>query len=369
MKTLKIVLTVVLLFLASATLASRTSPIGAGEFFPDMVLTTPLGPQAASYLGVSGQAGFPLSQVQADLVLVEFLSVYCPHCQMQVEYFNRLREMIESDPTTRGRIKILGVAVASRPAEVEGFMSRFQVGYPLVPDPEFQLYHAVGAGVTPFSVYVRRIAPGRAGVVAATHTGLHSHPQELFTELRAYADTVPDMLLQKREKDRGGPGLAAAPVIPDDELETRLMSTFVRLSGGAISAFLPLDLPSGRRVYMADSLAGKTRERLFAEVAARHSICDICHDVHFFYVFDSRGKIIGFEPIQLSKWGNKPWNEDDVAKMRGSLVGSNLARPPAFNADVDAVTSATITSAVIFDAVGQGENLLRELLEKGYLRD
>lgn len=74
-------------------------------------------------------------------------------------------------------------------------------------------------------------------------------------------------------------------------------------------------------------------------------------------------------PLQLTKWGNKKWTLNDVLKMRRKLVGSHLTSPPSFDAEVDAISSATITSAVIFDSFGQGKSLLQELSEKGYLKD
>ncbi|MBN2427615.1 MAG: hypothetical protein JXK94_04700, partial [Deltaproteobacteria bacterium] len=242
----------------------------------------------------------------------------------------------------------------------------FQVAYPVVPDPDFQLYHALGAGVTPFSVFVRRTSYGQAGVVAGTHTGLHKKPHQLLAELGSLVDLFPDELRAR------GPGQGAVPkgiaeVVSADELETRLMLAFTRFGGGAISAFQPLELASGRRVFLADTLGGKKQRRLFAEVVGRRNICDICHDVHFFYLFDSLGKVLAFEPLQLSKMGNKPWSREDVRKMRERLVGIDLAELQTFDAGVDAVTSATITSAVIFDAVSGGKTLMRELAEKGYL--
>ena len=227
---IKILLAAVLFLAAPASFAARTSTIGAGESFPDMALDKPLGADAASYLGIPENVGFSLSQVQSDLILVEFLSIYCPHCQMQVEHFNRLREMIEADSATRGRIKLLGIAVASKAPEVEKFMAHFKVAYPMVPDPNFELYHAVGAGLTPFSVYVRRTGPGQAGVVAGTHNGLIDKPKELLSELRRFAESYPDELI-KVAKEKDGMPLVLAPVIPDEELETRLVSTFARLGG------------------------------------------------------------------------------------------------------------------------------------------
>ncbi|RME36934.1 MAG: hypothetical protein D6794_07785, partial [Deltaproteobacteria bacterium] len=105
--------------------------------------------------------------------------------------------------------------------------------------------------------------------------------------------------------------------------------------------------------------------RLFAEVTSRQSICDICHDVHFIYVFDSQARVVAFEPIQLTKWGNVNWDSTEVERMRKKVVGSTLTAPPVFDPKVDAVTSATMTSAIIFDSLAQGESLLRELEQKG----
>ncbi|MBN2429051.1 MAG: TlpA family protein disulfide reductase, partial [Deltaproteobacteria bacterium] len=314
MKCMRMLLIAILLCFLPLTIAARENPIGAGESFPDLVLQKPLGPDAGIYLGIPDHVSFSLSHVEADLVLVELLSVYCPHCQQQVKHFNRLRELIEKNPATRGRIKLLGIAVASKGAEVERFISRFQVAYPVVPDPDFQLYHALGAGVTPFSVFVRRTSYGQAGVVAGTHIGLQKMPHQLLAELSSLADLFPDEL-RARVPGQGAVPKGIAEVVSADELETRLMRAFTRFGGGAISAFQPLELASGRRVYLADTLGGKKQRRLFAEVVARRNICDICHDVHFFYLFDSFGKVLAFEPLQLSKMGNKPWSREDVRKM------------------------------------------------------
>ena len=42
-----------------------------------------------------------------------------------------------------------------------------------------------------------------------------------------------------------------------------------------------------------------------------------------------------------------------------------VAAPKPFDPQVDAVSSATITSAIIFDSLAQGEALLAELREAG----
>jgi hypothetical protein len=54
--------------------------------------------------------------------------------------------------------------------------------------------------------------------------------------------------------------------------------------------------------------------------------------------------------------------------MRERILGRYIAKPYLFNPEVDAVSSATITSAIIIDAVFRGEKLLEELRDKGLIR-
>jgi hypothetical protein len=155
-----------------------------------------------------------------------------------------------------------------------------------------------------------------------------------------------------------------AAVLSPSELETRVRQAFSAASQGIVE-FRQLQLRSGRQVYTALVRQAQGVERLFAEVASRHSVCDICHDVHFIYVFNANGEIVGFAPLQLTKYGNLDWNEQEVATMRRRVVGQYLTAPPPFDPSLDAVSSATMTSAIIFDSLAQGEALLRELQELG----
>jgi hypothetical protein len=348
-------------------LSAEAGIIAIGDSFPEINLEKPLGSDAASYLGIPEGVGFSLSHVNADLVVVELLSVYCLHCQEQVKHFNKLQKLIEDNPETRGRIKLLGIAVASKSPEVERFIERFQVGYPVVTDPEFKLYHALGAGVTPFSVYVRQTVHGQAGVVAGTHTGLNEDYQKLFAELRLLSSSVVDELRVRRQ-EAATVSQNTKAIMSDEKLQQRVETAFAR-TGGEIQSFSQLKLPSGRNVYKAQILKGGTSWPLFAEVVSRFSICDICHDVHFIYLFNAQGRIIAFEPLQLTKWGNEKWTSEDILKMRRRLIGSDMNSPPSFDAEVDAISSATITSAVIFDGINQGKSLLPELTDGGHLKN
>lgn len=41
--------------------------------------------------------------------------------------------------------------------------------------------------------------------------------------------------------------------------------------------------------------------KIQAKVVSRPPPCDVCHDIHFIYVFDSTGKILQFVPLQFKE--------------------------------------------------------------------
>ncbi|AMV72440.1 hypothetical protein JCM30471_09550 [Desulfuromonas carbonis] len=356
-------LTAALLLATGPVAAAENRPLDRGALFPEVTLPTPIDPARRAYLGLGDQPTFRLSEVAAEVVLVELLSVYCPHCQMQAPSYNELYRMIEADPATRGRIKLLGIGVASKWDEIDRFTSSFQVPFPVLPDPEFAVWRAVGGTATPFSLYVRQRPQGEAGIVAATHLGLNTHYRELFAELKALANTDPGTIRQAAGQNAEG-RQAIRQLFTSEELDSRVRQAFIAHADRIVD-LAPVELPSGRQVYRGLVQSGAERRTLFAEVVSRSSICDICHDVHFIYLFTPQGEVIGFVPLQLTKYGNVDWNEAEIATMRRRLLGSSLASPRPFSAQVDAITSATMTSAIIFDSFAQGPALLAELAAKG----
>ena len=113
------------------------------------------------------------------------------------------------------------------------------------------------------------------------------------------------------------------------------------------------------RVYRALDTRG-TPTGLFARIVSRNPACDVCHSVHFLLAFRSDGTVRGFQPIYVAKDGNVEWNEDEAARMASSLKGRRLAGLD-FDPRADAVTGATISSSVIFDAARRTAELLPAL--------
>jgi len=346
------------LMLQTAALAARR--IDMGEQFPEITLPQPLTPSERNYLGLSPGKTFTLSQVAGDIVLVEILNVLCPHCQKQTLPYGQLFSLIENDPKTRGRIKMLGVAVGNNAEQIEDFVDVYAVDFPIVSDLSFKMHTAIGGGPTPFSIYLRKDA-GKPGVVAGTHLGEDKEMADLFVYLKDTLE-LPVTEFSSLPSDNEGEDTAVKAFLPPELMSERIRKSFSAF--GTLSEFKELTLPSKRRVYRG-VIAGRP---LFAEVLARSAICDVCHNVHFYYLFDAQGKLLAFEPLHLTRYGNIEWSAEERDKMRQRLLGRSLATSWNFDPQVDAISRATMTSAIIFNSLDQGRDLLKELELAGYLK-
>jgi hypothetical protein len=345
--------------------AKEIKLIKEGDLFPEVPLPVPLNPKDRVYLGLPEGKTFTFKDIKADLVLVEILSVYCASCQAQAPTYNKLYALIEDDPKTKGRIKLLGIGAGNGDIEVNDFRQNYKIPFPIIPDPQFVMHEAIGGSRTPFSIYVRQDLSVQQGLVAGTHLGTNYKTKELFNELAGLATTDLASIRKEGEK-KEAETVFVEPILTAEQLRAKVKDAFASL-GGQVKQFEELALKSATKVYSALLEREAGAERLFAEVVSRPSVCDLCHDVHFIYLFDFRGKVLGLVPLLLTKYDNEPWDEADLGKMRSRVVGRYLYKPFVFDAKVDAVSSATMTSALIFDSLSKGQALMEELKEKGLI--
>lgn len=353
-----LLLLLMLLFLLPVT-ANAARRIDMGANFPEVALPQPQLAEQRDYLGLKAGETFTLSQVRGKVVLVEMLNVLCPHCQKQTLPYNKLYDMIDADPQTRGQIVMLGVAVGNSDEQIEDFVDIYAVDFPVVSDRSFKLHKTVGGGPTPFSIYLRKDA-GQVGVVAGTHLGEDHEIEDLFSYLKETLG-LPVSEFADLPQDDEGESTEVAAFLPPEAMANRIRASFAKF--GEVRDFDKLELKSGRDVYRAE-VDGRP---IFAEVLARSAICDICHNVHFYYLFDASGKVIAFEPLHLTRYGNVEWTTEEAEKMRRRVVGGYLSTPWVFDPQVDAVSRATMTSAIIFNSLDQGSRLLEELEKQNYL--
>ena len=367
----KIVFSIWVLFLFSANTgalqiahAKKIELIKVGDVFPETRLAVPKNSTEREYLGLTETKQFTLNDIKADLVIVEILSVYCPSCQRQTPVFNKLFGFIEKDAKTRGRIKMIGIAVGSNDREVEDFVIRYKIPFPIIPDPQFAMHRAIGGSRTPFTIWVKLDPSIMTGVVADTHLGQYRKHKRLFKKAKKIMASDLAAIHKKGRKQKGTT-IVVKPILSATELAQKVKQALDPATD-RISQFQQVPLKNDRRVYTGLVRGQGSDRRLMAEVISRPPTCDTCHDIHFIYVFDTTGKVVEFVPLHLTKYGNKTWSAKDVAKMRGQVVGKYITEPLIFNPDVDAISKATITSSIIYDSISQGGTLVQALKEKGF---
>ncbi len=89
---------------------------------------------------------------------------------------------------------------------------------------------------------------------------------------------------------------------------------------------------------------------------------------HFIFTFNEQGPILNFLPLQVIKKNNLPCDEKEIEKMKKRLVGRSILQAVYFDPQVDAVSSATMTAAVVVDSINKAKNIYDGLKHKGYIK-
>jgi thiol-disulfide isomerase/thioredoxin len=342
---------------------AETRPVGFAIPFPDLTFTQTLSKNERAYLGIPQKKSFSIKEIKGNLILVEFISIYCVSCQRQAPIFNELYSSVEKDPRLRGKVKMIGVAAGNNVDEVEVHKNTYQVPYPIFSDPKFDAHTAVGSPRTPFTIWIRKDAQGR-GTVVSTHLGI-INLRSATEETRAVLQY--NLALLKPKKGNVYEGDALKPPFTEEELMAKAKEG-MESTGGKILQIKKLSLKDGDWVYSGKVDFGTYQKNFFSKLASRRAVCDICHDTFFIYTFDSEGKVMDIVPIQLTKIGNLSWTQDDIKKLKTRTVGRSILSPITFDPSVDSVSGATITAVLIFDSLDKAKDIFEKLKKEGYVK-
>ena len=179
---------ILIFFALSVILVLNGSPFAAtlppvkGSTLPAFSLPIPKNASEKTYLGLSGDGSFKVPQIKAEVVLIELFSLYCPYCQSSAPGLNELYQLIENNPETKGKIKMIGIGAGNSAFEVETFRKTYGVVFPLFPDKDFAIHKALGDVRTPYFIAIKIKAD-------RTHEVIHS---ELggFAGAQAYLEVI-----------------------------------------------------------------------------------------------------------------------------------------------------------------------------------
>jgi peroxiredoxin len=118
----------------------------------------------ARYLGIPDGDKFTLDQVDADILIVQFFSMYCPKCQVDAENANKFFNLIQ-DGADDVTIKMVGIGFANSDFEVAIFKKKFNVAFPLFPDMYGELARELNVSSTPYYLAIKKEKNGRSRVI------------------------------------------------------------------------------------------------------------------------------------------------------------------------------------------------------------
>jgi len=170
------------LAVASPLPAPARAELAVGQRVAHLTFSGALSPEDRAYLVLSRTGEFTLEDIKAQYVLIEIFSDTCPHCMMQAPVANHVFRLMEQDQRLRGGVmKMLGVGYYGTAAAMAKWRVKYQVPFPLLPDPKAQVGQALDIPGTP--TYVVLDKQGRVRFVFA---GEIDNPRKFLTEVRAH---------------------------------------------------------------------------------------------------------------------------------------------------------------------------------------
>ncbi len=153
--------------------------LAKGDALPVMKLPVPRAPAAKSYLGLTSGESFAVSQIKADVLIIEIFNMYCSVCQGEAPRVNEFYQLIDKDPSLKKKIKMIGIGAGNTPLEAEIFRKNYHVPFPLFPDEDYVIHKAVGEVRTPFFICAKRNADGSLKVFLTNLGGFRDAAQFL----------------------------------------------------------------------------------------------------------------------------------------------------------------------------------------------
>ena len=166
--------------------AADTTP-EKGEAFPEITMPIPEKDADKAYLGLSGKVAFKLSEIKADVLIIEIFSMYCPYCQKEAPLVNDLYQAIDKDPGLKEKIKIIGIGAGNTPFEVDIFRNQFKISFPLFADDSFTVHKRVGEVRTPY-FFVLKVNADRSNTLIYSKVGTIRDPAQFLKLILNEAD-------------------------------------------------------------------------------------------------------------------------------------------------------------------------------------
>ena len=175
----------ILFFLTAPAMAENKTPL-KGDALPELLLPVPQDVFQKAYLGLTSGDTFQIPDIKGAVAIIQILSMYCPHCQREAPRINTFYNKIENDAALKGKVKLIGIGVGNSVFEINFFKKKYNVPFPLFPDPDFVFHKKIGEVRTPYFFGVHLAGP-EAGRVFYSQLGGPDDALEFLEKLLEHA--------------------------------------------------------------------------------------------------------------------------------------------------------------------------------------
>ncbi len=172
---LAVCLTLILAFQAKGSAAV----VKVGQGVGNLKFNPPLSAADQQYLGLGKSGEFTLGDLKAPYVLLEILRTSCPYCMAQAPVMNELYQLVQAS-SLRSKLKFIGVCESNYQSAAKKFKADYNVPFPLIPDPYWEIGNALRIQGTPTMVVL-----DKSGKVVFVHEGTFDSAGKIFQRLRS----------------------------------------------------------------------------------------------------------------------------------------------------------------------------------------
>jgi len=345
-----------------------TQTVKNGDLFPIFSFKQKMTVSEKEYLGLAKDEEFTIKDMTYDIFMIEFLNKFCSSCQKQAPVFNQLFQKIKSNPELKERVKVVGVGMGNTLYQLQKFREDRQITFPLIQDPDYVAHRAIGEPRTPFTVLLKKNEKGEP-VLLYNHLGYMSSYDEILENIKGFLKEKEAKPVAAGEEKKDFNELEAPTKNISENNFFKKVRTDLNLNGYKVTTYKKIEFSGEKdRLYFStiDSEAGN--ETMFLKEVYRTAVCDVCHDVHFWFIFDMKGKVRFFNPLYATKYGNREWDSYDIRKMKNYVLQQSLLGKKSGEGEIVVITSATMTSGLIVDAIKRSASLFNQLKEKGLIK-
>lgn len=170
-----------ILFISTVAALSLADDVPNKGPVPQLILPVPADAAQRQYLGLQQgvDSTFEIDQIDADILVIELFSMYCPYCQQEAPLVNELHELMQNRSTNDLKIKLIGLGAGNTEFEVEHFRKTYDVKFPLFPDKDLSMYNALSGKGTPGFIGCYKVDGQRFSIVLRQSGGFDTAEQFL----------------------------------------------------------------------------------------------------------------------------------------------------------------------------------------------